>query len=134
MIGLMVVWWWRNWRIGVVEVLVGHVSVWDVRCVEHLSLWLRWWWLVDAVEGWMGWWWLVDAVEGWMWLLWWWWWMRVVVVKGGVCWWRVIRGFFIVVVSPVVVVGDVRVMMALVEGELHCCLVWLMLLLCCVQN
>lgn len=105
---------------------MGHVSVCDVvRCVEDVGFWLRWWWTVRlAVKGWLLWWWTVRlAVEGWL-LLWWW----VRVVEGGVraagaAWWRRVVGvlFFIVVSAVVVVVGvgGVRVVTALVEGELH---------------
>lgn len=106
---------------------MGHVSVCDVvRCVEDVGFWLRWWWTVRlTVEGWLLWWWTVRlAVEGWLLLRW-----RIRVVEGGVraaagaTWWRRVVGvlFFIVVSAVVVVVGvgGVRVVTALVEGELH---------------
>lgn len=74
-----------------------------MRGMKHVSLWLRGWWLRDAVEGWLRlrWRWLVRVVEG----------------REGVTWWRVNdRSFVFVVVVPAVVgVGVMRV----VEGERH---------------
>lgn len=74
-----------------------------MRSVEHVGLWLMWlWW----------WWWVRLTVEGWL--------RRVIEGREGGSWWRVRGGFFFVIPTVVVVgVSDVRVMVAMVEGELH---------------
>lgn len=52
------------------------------------------------------------TVEGWL--------RRVIEGREGGSWWRVRGGFFFVIPTVVVVgVSDVRVMVAMVEGELH---------------